>query len=212
MKVAAQRFALKKQKKERRKLKTKTDILPLLTVKYFDVKTTTNYLLANRQLIGSFVAISLENEPFSWRASWVLCKYAERKATDIQPYAQMLIDNLPNIAKPGHRRETLKILSHLQLDERQNCDVMDFCFDSIKDNKLQASVRSAAYDMLMKIGEQYPEIRSEAIAIFDDTKDYYPHGIRKSIEVRTMHSSSQAKVKMLRATSHSKTEKIISLC
>ena len=123
----------------------------------------------------------------------------------------MLIDNLPNIAKPGHRRETLKILSHLQLDERQSCDVMDFCFDSIKDNKLQASVRSAAYDMLMKIGEQYPEIRSEAIAIFNDTKDYYPHGIRKSIEVRTMHASSQ-KVKMLCATSHSKTEKIISLC
>lgn len=182
-------------------MEKQNDILPLLTVKYFDVKATTNYLLANRQLIGSFVAFSLENEPFSWRASWVLCKYAERKATDIQPYAQMLIDNLPNIAKPGHRRETLKILSHLQLDERQSCDVMDFCFDSIKDNKLQASVRSAAYDMLMKIGEQYPEIRSEAIAIFDDTKDYYPHGIRKSIYVKTM-----------RASSHSNNEKIISLC
>ena len=193
-------------------MERQNDILPLLSVKYFDVKATTNYLLANRQLIGSFVAISLENEPFSWRASWVLCKYAERKAADIQPYAQMLIDNLPNIAKPGHRRETLKILSHLQLDERQSCDVMDFCFDSIKDNKLQASVRSAAYDMLMKIGEQYPEIRSEAIAIFDDTKDYYPHGIRKSIEVRTMHASSQAKVKTMRASSHSNNEKIISLC
>ena len=193
-------------------MKSKTDILPILTVKHFDVKSTTNYLLTNRQQISSFVVFSLENEPFSWRASWVLCKYAERKASDIQPYAQMLIDNLPNIAKPGHRRETLKILSHLQLDERQSCDVMDFCFKCIKDNKLQASVRSAAYDMLMKIGEQYPEIRSEAIAIFDDTKDYYPHGIRKSIEVRTMHASSPKKVKMLRATSHSKTEKIISLC
>lgn len=193
-------------------MEKQNDILPILSVKHFDVKTTTNYLLANRQLIGSFVAISLENEPFSWQASWVLCKYAERKAADIQPYEQMLIDNLPNIAKPGHRRETLKILSHLQLDERQSCDVMDFCFDSIKDNKLQASFRSAAYDMLMKISEQYPEIRSEAIAIFNDTKDYYPHGIRKSIEVRTMHASSPKKVKMLRATSHSKTAKIISLC
>ena len=190
-------------------MEKQNDILPLLTVKHFDVKSTTNYLLANRQQIGSFVVFSLENdvvfslenEPFSWRASWVLCKYAERKASDIQPYAQMLIDNLPNIAKPGHRRETLKILSHLQLDERQSCDVMDFCFDSIKDNKLQASVRSAAYNMLMKIGEQYPEIRSEAIAIFNDTKDYYPHGIRKSISVKTM-----------RASSLSNNEKIISLC
>ena len=193
-------------------MERQNDILPILTVKHFDVKSTTNYLLANRQQIGSFVVFSLENEPFSWRASWVLCKYAERKAADIQPYAQMLIDNLPNIAKPGHRRETLKILSHMQLDERQCCDILDFCFKCIKDNKLQASVRSAAYDMLMKIGEQYPEIRSEAIAIFDDTKDYYPHGIRKSIEVRTMHASSPKKVKMLRATSNSKTEKIISLC
>ena len=194
-------------------MERKTDILPILTVKHFDVKATTNYLQANRQLIGSFVAISLKNEPFSWRASWVLCKYAERKATDIQPYAQMLIDNLPNIAKPGHRRETLKILSHLQLDERQSCDVMDFCFDSIKDNKLQASVRSAAYDMLMKIGVQYPEIRSEAIAIFDDTKDYYPHGIRKSIEVRTMHASSQiARTMHASSQPRKKTQKIISLC
>ena len=182
-------------------MESKTNILPILTVKHFDVKSTTNYLLANRQQIGSFVVFSLENEPFSWRASWVLCKYAERKASDIQPYAQMLIDNLPNIAKPGHRRETLKILSHLQLDERQCCDLLDFCFKCIKDNKLQASVRSAAYDMLMKIGEQYPEIRSEAIAIFDDTKDYYPHGIRKSIYVKTM-----------RASSLSNNEKIISLC
>ena len=73
--------------------------------------------------------------------------------------------------------------------------------DSIKDNKLQASVRSAAYDMLMKIGEQYPEIRSEAIAIFDDTKDYYPHGIRKSIYVKTMCPSS-----------HNNNAKNISLC
>lgn len=193
-------------------MERQNDILPILTVKHFDVKSTTNYLLANKQQIGSFVVFSLENEPFSWRASWVLCKYAERKASDIQPYSQMLIDNLPNIAKPGHRRETLKILSHMQLDERQCCDILDFCFKCIKDNKLQTSVRSAAYDMLMKIGEQYPEIRSEAIAIFDDTKDYYPHGIRKSIEVRTMHASSPKKVKMLRATSHSKTEKIISLC
>ncbi len=182
-------------------MERQNDILPLLTVKYFDVKATTNYLLANRQLIGSFVAFSLENDPFSWRASWVLYKYAERKAADIQPYAQMLIDNMPNIAKPGHRRETLKILSQLQLDERQSSDVMDFCFDSIKDNKLQASVRSAAYDMLMKIGEQYPEIRSEAIAIFDDTKDYYPHGIRKSIYVKTMCPSS-----------HNNNAKNISLC
>ena len=182
-------------------MERQNDILPLLTVKHFDVKSTTDYLLANRQQIGSFVVFSLENEPFSWRASWVLGKYAEKNAADIQPYAQMIAENLPKITMHGHIRETLKILSHLQLDERQCCDILDFCFKCIKDNKLQASVRSAAYDMLMKIGEQYPRIRSEAIAIFDDTKDYYPHGIRKSIYVKTMCPSS-----------HNNNAKNISLC
>ncbi|MBO7481279.1 MAG: hypothetical protein J6T63_04120 [Bacteroidales bacterium] len=192
-------------------MKSKTDILPLLTIKHFNVKATTNYLLANRQLIGDFVVYSLENEPFSWRASWVLCKYAEKNAADIQPYAQMIAENLPNITKHGHIRETLKILYHLQLDEKLTCDILDICFRCVKDNKLQSSTKSAAFDFILKVGQSYPELQSEAQTIFSDTKDYYPHGMRKSIEVKTMHASSQ-KVKMLRATSHNKTEKIISQC
>ncbi|MBO4615118.1 MAG: hypothetical protein J5709_08380 [Bacteroidales bacterium] len=182
-------------------MERQNDIISLLTVKRFNVRLMTAYLQNNKQRIGDFVVYSLENEAFSWRASWVLCKYAEKNAADIQPYAQMIAENLPNITKHGHIRETLKILCHLQLDEKHTCDILDFCFRCVKNNKLQSSTKSAAFDFILKVGQSYPELQSEAQAIFSDTKDYYPHGIRKSISVKTM-----------RASSLSNNEKIISLC
>ncbi len=160
----------------------KIDIPELLSVRNFNINQMTCFLYDNKQNIDDLVEYSLKNDKFSWRASWVLNKYTQKSANDIQPYLQMLIDYLPLLKKPGQIRETLKIIAKFNLTEEQTCDIMEFCFDCIKNNKMQASVKSKAMEILLQIGKDYAEIKSEAIAIFNETKDYYSHGVRNSIE------------------------------
>lgn len=160
------------------------EISAICSAKRFDVKATTLFLQENNSKIGCFAAFALQNDEFSWRATWTLSKLDKKNFALLQPYTQQFIDSLTKIKKQGHIRETLKVISKLPLTEAQTCELIDFCFLCLNNNKMQGSVKSTAMSTLLNIGKNFPELQDEAISIFADTEDYYSRGMRHSINLQ----------------------------
>lgn len=120
-------------------------------------------------------------QPYSWRAAWLLWSCIEKNDTRIQPHIQSLIEGLTN-KKDGHQRELLKILILMELSEKQESIVLDFCIQLWKDIQKTPSVRYTAFRFLHNITLKYPELKNE-IKFYTEKKyiETLSPGIRKSI-------------------------------
>ncbi|MDR2009161.1 MAG: hypothetical protein LBQ22_01595 [Bacteroidales bacterium] len=150
----------------------------------FKVKELSGFIKGKPELLRSFVMYISSNTKEAWRASWVLAYYSSKYHEDLNPYADEIIRALKKINIDGHIRETLKILQNLDLSEEQTSEVFDICYDLLLDNHRKPSVRSIAFQFLLKVSKEYPELKNEIIAIFENIKEYLPHGIKHSMQIR----------------------------
>lgn len=165
------------------------DIYTCISDFNFDVKNITQTLIGNNELLRKFVKYAISEEKHAWRAAWIISKYSEQTTEDLNIYADGFINAAKEIQADGHLREILKIIVHLNLNEDQNSEVFDLCLSLLQDNRRQSSVRSIAFQFLIKISKDYPELRNEISIIFDNIKDYLSHGIRYSMMKKLKNSN-----------------------
>lgn len=148
----------------------------------FNYKMIVKFLHGNKGYFEQFVNYSLTNNKHAWRCSWILYHYiSEYGKAEIQKYAGEYIASISNITKDGQIRENLKILLKLDLTENQTGDLYDFCLNILWDNKKQSSVRSVAFQFLLTVADNYPELKNEIFEIFDQIKDHLSEGIKRSM-------------------------------
>lgn len=137
----------------------------------------------NPILIQKLVQYAVSNEKYSWRAMWLLAKYLKTESsTQINKYSDILIKGLKNNLKNGYLRETLKVLSKLELSEEQESELFEFCLQTFQNNKNQPSLRSACMDFLIIICYKYPELNKEINEVFYTYKNFLSDGIKNSLE------------------------------
>jgi predicted ATPase with chaperone activity len=141
-------------------------------------------LKSDPQLVDAYAEYSLSQEKFAWRATWVIDHYSKINPAQLQKYAVKYIESVKELKSDGHIRETLKILYNLDLDESQTSEVFEICYKLMQNNKLQSSVRVSAFHFMMKVAEQYPDLKEEIKIIFENIKDYLSPGIRNGMEIR----------------------------
>ncbi|MDD2635145.1 MAG: hypothetical protein PHW82_06555 [Bacteroidales bacterium] len=161
-------------------IETNYDILQKLTNSNFALNKRLNELCENPDLVDAYIEYTLSENKFAWRASWVISHFACKHPEKVQKFADILINNLNNISKDGHIRETLKTIYKLKLNENQISTVFDFCMRILEDNKRQASVRMIAFNFVLRVAEIYPELQNEISIIVENIKDYLSPGIRNS--------------------------------
>jgi len=150
----------------------------------FNVKKVSDSLKNNPELIEKFVSHITAETKDAWRASWVLAHYTGKYSYDLNKYSDEIVNAAKIIKVDGHLRETLKIIINLDLNEEQTSEIFDLCFSILEDNRRQPSVRSIAFQYLMKVAENYPELENEILIIFENIKDYLSNGIRHSMSLR----------------------------
>lgn len=165
-------------------MKSEINISQYLDKYVFNAKEISNSLVGNGKLVEKFVGYAFSEAKDAWRASWVLAVYSKSNAKDLNKYSDEFVNGLTNIKTDGHLRETLKILLNLDLEEEQTSEMFDFCMDVLQDNRRQASVRSIAFQFLIKISRDYPELKNEILIIFENIKDYLTSGVRHSMMLR----------------------------
>lgn len=163
---------------------TDKKILDVISVMSPAVKNYSAALVGNPELVKEFIGYAVSNKEYAWRAAWILHHYSQKYARELDQYSQVLIDSLLNITVHGHIREILKTIYNLKLTEKQTSEIFDICFDFLQNNKLQSSVRGTSFLFLMRVANEYPELKGDIEVIFDNVKDFVSPGIRYGMEMR----------------------------
>lgn len=119
------------------------------------------FLQANPSQVA--VAIQLakgDKKPIAWRAAWAANHCTTKNDPLLRPHIDDFIACLPN-KEPGHKRELLRLLEKMVLDEEQEGKLFDLCLTFWESVGLQPAIRMIAIRIVLQVAEKYPELRSE---------------------------------------------------
>ncbi|MEP0366408.1 MAG: hypothetical protein ABJN36_15230 [Cyclobacteriaceae bacterium] len=121
-------------------------------------------------------------QPACWRAAWILGHSAESNDPRLQPHADRLIETIPG-KEDGYQRELLKVVCKIKLSEEQEGRLFDICMSIWEAVGKSPSVRSCAFNFIVEVAMQYPELSSE-ITFLTQPEYLEPlsPGIRRSVE------------------------------
>jgi len=109
--------------------------------------------------------LALQNEqPFSWRAAWMICGTMKKNDPRVKPHIQEIITSVPGL-EDGHQRELLKILLKMNLEESFESLLFDLSVQLWEQVRKKSSVRSFAFKTMIKVAEKYPELNNEVISL-----------------------------------------------
>lgn len=107
------------------------------------------------------------------RAGWPLSYVVEIYPTFIKKHFKQLLKNLE---KPGTheavKRNTVRLLQHVEIPKAYQGAVMNYCFDFIADPKEKAAVKAFSLTVLENLTKEYPEIKPELKQIIEDRWEY----------------------------------------
>lgn len=127
-----------------------------------------------------------DKQPYSWRAAYVLWSVIQENDKRIQKHIKKIVKALEN-KNDGHQRELLKILLMMELDEKYESELFDFCMGVYEQINKAPSVRVNAFKFILKIANKHPELKKEISFL---TEDHYleslsrgaKHSIKKLVK------------------------------
>ncbi len=126
------------------------------------------------------IALSLE-QPFGWRAAWMIGGYMQKNDPRITSYIPRIIDVLPDL-EDGHQRELIKILLKMDMEEEQESRLYDYSTTLWEQVQKKPSVRHFAFRCMVRFAEKYPELNHEILVL---AQPHYVNslspGIRNSV-------------------------------
>lgn len=138
-----------------------------------------SYLKAHPERFEETLQLALTHEqPYAWRATWVLFGCIHKNDKRIQPHIDEIITFIPTTTH-GHAREFLRILLEMNLNDEQEGRLFDFSLTLWEDIKIASAVRARAFKMIVKIMESHPELHSE---IQHFTEPRYVEPLSKGIQ------------------------------
>lgn len=127
------------------------------------------------------IALS-DKQPYAWRAAWILGHCVHKDDPRIRDHITGFITALHN-KKDGHQRELLKILMKMDLNETQEGLLFDECMNIWESLGKSPSVRIAAFRILIKIADKYPDLHKEIMFLTESQYlEYLSPGIKRSVE------------------------------
>ncbi len=114
-----------------------------------------------------------EDLRISQRASWPVGYCAEAHPELILPYLKKMIANIDNPVHNAVKRNTIRILSVIDLPEDLMGEAVDKCFRILDDPKEAIAMRVFSMSVCFNITKREPDLANELKVIIED---HYPHG------------------------------------
>ncbi|MCV6630697.1 MAG: hypothetical protein OIF50_12665 [Flavobacteriaceae bacterium] len=153
-------------------------------------KELTVYFKNNRCRLPELRAVALENNrPDSPRAAWMWTKFVKPQDTEVLVCLDAILLRLGD-ATDGHQRDLLRILYIADNYKEQAGLVFDKALAIWEDRSKLPATRYMAYQVLLQIGEWYPELQQEIDLL---STDFYletlspgiQHSLRKKLKKST---------------------------
>jgi hypothetical protein len=121
------------------------------------------------QLILLFLS---SEEIIPQRASWVLSYCIEKYPALITPYLKKIISNLNNPVHDAVKRNTIRLLQHIQIPKSLYGITADICFKLLTNNKEPVAIKVFSMSVLHILSKEIPELQKELQLIIEDQLEY----------------------------------------
>lgn len=122
-----------------------------------------------------------EKQPYSWRAAWLLWSCIEDNDARVNKYIKKIVKSLKD-KNDDHQRELIKILFKMELDEKDEGFLFNFCLNIWEKTAKKPSVRYTALKMIIKIAKKHPDLINEVNCLFQNNyTDSLSQGVKKSL-------------------------------
>lgn len=151
------------------------------------------YMNAHPEDFEEAIRLSVaDRQPYSWRAAWLLWSCMIKNDQRIRPHIHTMINAIP-VKADGHKRELIKILQVMELNEEQQGVLFSICADVWEKIAQSPSVRYQAFRFMVAMAKKYPDLANE-ISLFGRPQytDSLSPGIKKGVlrmmeELKTGH-------------------------
>lgn len=123
------------------------------------------------------LAIS-DNQPFAWRAAWLLWSCMKENDQRIQKYIKDIVNSVTT-KNDGHQRELLKILLQMDLNKKYEGLLFNVCLDVWEQINKNPSVRLTALKFIIKIAKKHPDLSKEITFL---TQDQYLESLSPAVK------------------------------
>ncbi len=119
------------------------------------------WLDAHPEAFEETLKLSLtNNQPYAWRASWLLWSCMKENDPRVQPYVAGIAGSL-SVRNDEHQREFLIILRKMEIPEESEGLLFDVCTRVWEKTGNKPALRLNAFKMLVKIAAKHPELQQE---------------------------------------------------
>jgi hypothetical protein len=137
----------------------KTDLEVILSTSY--KADMISYMVVHPEAFDEAINLALkDNQPYSWRASWLLWRSIVENDIRVQPYINDIIYSLTT-KSDDHQRELIKILQKMVLNNEAEGILFNVCVSVWGEIGKKPSVRFNAFKMIIKIAQNHPELINE---------------------------------------------------
>lgn len=128
---------------------------------HFHKKQMVSYIREHPEYFSELIELAVQDKlPCSWRAAWMLWSCMDDNDMRVKGYISKIVKMLPRV-KDNQLRELLMVLQRLELSEKIETKLLDFCTELwMKTNKVP-SVRYNAFRLMVKVVRKHPALLKE---------------------------------------------------
>ncbi len=140
------------------------------------------YVNSHQDDFQELIKLSIsDNQPYSWRAAWLLWSCMNKNDKRIRRYIKEIIDVLPE-RQDNQQRELLMVLQRMELDTDNEGRLFDICSKIWRKVIKNSSLRFHAFKTMITISKKYPDLSNEIKSLTDDYHmDNLTDNVKKSI-------------------------------
>ncbi|MBN2668217.1 MAG: hypothetical protein JXR60_03225 [Bacteroidales bacterium] len=118
----------------------------------------------------------------SWRAAWVISDLVKQNRDFralIQPHTKAIIRRLKSFKTPGQKREYLKVLQLVEIDQEDWGILIDICFNWLSNRKTDEAIKMHCMQIIFEYGRRFePDLLSELKLILEENIEFAKAGFK----------------------------------
>ena len=158
-----------------------------------------SYIASHQDDFPELVKLSIsDNQPYSWRASWLLSSCMKNNDHRVKKHIQKIIDILPE-RQNSQQRALLKVLQRIDIETKYEGQLFDSCSKIWQNINNNPSLRFQAFKIMIATSKKYPDLKSEIKFLTDE---YYTEKLTDVVKKSILKLIVDTKPKLIKTTNN----------
>ena len=138
-----------------------------------------NKIAPNQETFDELVELMLSPDmKISQRAAWIFSHCVEQRPWLIKKHLKLIINHLENPAHDAVKRNTLRVLQFIEIEEDEMGILADLCFKFLYSAKESIAIKAHSMTILYNIAKKYPELKNELKMAIQEQLPFGSAGIK----------------------------------